>query len=106
MNIKDIRMRRGLTQSEVASALGVSSVVYSRYETGTRQPPIDAIIQMADIFECSVDHLLGRMSLEESTLSDYEQKLLIASRNADERARQDALRILLAHDANSDIGKD
>ena len=39
-------------------------------------------------------------------LSDYEQKLLIASRNADERARQDALRILLAHDANSDIGKD
>ena len=61
---------------------------------------------MADIFECSVDHLLGRMSLEESTLSDYEQKLLIASRNADERARQDALRILLAHDANSDIGKD
>ena len=61
---------------------------------------------MADIFECSVDHLLGRMNLEESTLSDYEQKLLIASRNADERARQDALRILLAHDANSDIGKD
>ena len=99
MNIKDIRMRRGLTQSEVASALGVSSVVYSRYETGTRQPSIDAIIQMADIFGCSVDHLLGRLSIEESTLSDYEQKMLIASRNADERARQDALNILLAHDA-------
>ncbi len=99
MNIKDIRMRRGLTQSEVASALGVSSVVYSRYETGTRQPSIDAIIQMADIFGCSVDHLLGRLTVEESTLSDFEQKILIASRNADERARQDALNILLAHDA-------
>ena len=35
MNIKDIRTRKGLTQAEVASALGVSSVVYSRYETGT-----------------------------------------------------------------------
>lgn len=54
---------------------------------------------MADIFGCSVDHLLGRLTVEESTLSDFEQKILIASRNADERARQDALNILLAHDA-------
>ena len=30
MNLKDIRLRKGLTQSEVASALGISSVVYSR----------------------------------------------------------------------------
>ena len=50
MNIKDIRTRKGLTQAEVASALGVSSVVYSRYETGSRQPSIDILIQLADIF--------------------------------------------------------
>ena len=50
MNIKDIRTRKGLTQAEVASALGVSSVVYSRYETGSRQPSIDILIQPADIF--------------------------------------------------------
>ncbi len=106
MNIKDIRLRKGLTQSEVASALGVSSVVYSRYETGTRQPSIDTIIQIADIFGCSVDYLLGRLSIEESTLSDYEQKMLIASRNADERARQDALNLLLAHDVITENNTD
>ena len=50
MNIKDIRTRKGLTQAEVASALGVSSVVYSRYETGSRQPSIDILIQLADFF--------------------------------------------------------
>ncbi len=96
MNIKDIRTRKGLTQAEVASALGVSSVVYSRYETGSRQPSIDILIQLADIFGVTVDYL-GRQDIEDSTLSEYELSLLIASRKADERAKQDALNMLLAH---------
>ncbi len=97
MNIKDIRTRKGLTQAEVASALGVSSVVYSRYETGSRQPSIDILIQLADVFGVTVDYLLGRQDIEDSTLSEYELSLLIASRKADERAKQDALNMLLAH---------
>lgn len=101
MNIKDIRLRKGLTQSDVATALGVSSVVYSRYETGKRQPSIDMLIQMADIFGVTVDFLLGRQDIEDSTLSDYELQLLIASRKADERAKQDALNMLLAHATNT-----
>jgi transcriptional regulator with XRE-family HTH domain len=101
MNIKDIRLRKGLTQSDVAAALGVSSVVYSRYETGKRQPSIDMLIQMADIFGVTVDFLLGRQDIDDSTLSDYELQLLIASRKADERAKQDALNMLLAHAANT-----
>lgn len=101
MNIKDIRLRKGLTQADVAAALGVSSVLYSRYETGKRQPSIDMLIQMADIFGVTVDFLLGRQDIEDSTLSDYELQLLIASRKADERAKQDALNMLLAHAANT-----
>ena len=101
MNIKDIRLRKGLTQADVAAALGVSSVVYSRYETGKRQPSIDMLIQMADIFGVTVDFLLGRQDIEDSALSDYELQLLIASRKADERAKQDALNMLLAHAANT-----
>lgn len=97
MNIKKIRVQKGFTQSEVASALGVSSVVYSRYETGKRQPSIDTLIQMADIFGVTVDYLLGRQDIEDSTLSEYELHLLVASRNADERAKQDALNMLLSH---------
>lgn len=97
MNIKDIRIRKGLTQAEVAAARGVSSVVYSRYETGSRQPSADALVQMADLFGVTVDYLLGRQDVDDSTLSDFETNLLIASRMADERAQQDALNILLAH---------
>lgn len=97
MNIKDIRTRKNLTQAEVANALGVSSVVYSRYETGSRQPSIEVLIQMADIFGVTVDYLLGRQDIEDSTLSLFELQLINASRNADERARHDALNVLLTH---------
>lgn len=97
LNIKDIRVRKNLTQAEVANALGVSSVVYSRYETGARQPSIDIIVQLADFFCVTVDYLLGRQDVEDSTLSEYEIQLLIASRKADERARVDAMNILTAH---------
>ena len=101
MNIKDIRIQKGLSQADVASALGLSSVVYNRYETGSRQLPLDTLIQMADLFGVSTDYLLGRRDIEESTLSDFELRILNASRKADERAQQDALSLLLSHAADS-----
>ena len=106
MNIKDIRVRRNLTQADVANALGVSSVVYCRYETGARQPSIDMLVQMANIFDVTVDYLLGRQDIDDSTLSEYERQLLIASRKADERAKQDALNMLLSHAASTKPDKD
>ena len=106
MNIKDIRVRRNLTQADVANALGVSSVVYCRYETGARQPSIDMLVQMANIFDVTVDYLLGRQDIDDSTLSEYERQLLIASRKADERAKQDALNMLLSHAVSTRPDKD
>jgi len=106
VNIKDIRVRRNLTQADVANALGVSSVVYCRYETGARQPSIDMLVQMANIFDVTVDYLLGRQDIDDSTLSEYERQLLIASRKADERAKQDALNMLLSHAVSTKPDKD
>lgn len=97
MNLKEIRTRRNMTQQTVADYIGCSSVVYSRYERGTRQPSIEMLLRMADLFGVTVDFLLGRQDLEDSTLSEYEKKLVLASRNADERAKDDALQMLLTH---------
>lgn len=96
-NLRDIRTKRNLTQQAVADYLGCSSVVYSRYETEKREPSLDTILKMADLFDVTVDYLLGRREVEDSTLSNYELKLVLASRNADERARNDALNVLLNH---------
>lgn len=96
-NLKDIRTKRNLTQQAVADYIGCSSVVYSRYETEKREPSLDTLLKMADLFDVTVDYLLGRREVEDSTLSNYELKLVLASRNADERARNDALNVLLSH---------
>lgn len=97
MNLKEIRLAKGLTQKAVADYLGCSSVVYSRYETGDREPSIDMMIRIADCFEVTLDDIVGRTKPDESILSAYEKALLTAAHNADERARQDALHMLTAH---------
>ena len=94
MRLREIRKSRKLTQQAVADHLGCSAVVYSRYETGTRQPSIEVILMLADYFGVTVDYLLGRKEPEATTLTPYEQQLIQAARTADDRAREDALHLL------------
>mgnify|MGYP001769927065 CR=1 FL=1 len=100
MNLKEIRSKRNMTQQMVADYIGCSSVVYSRYERGTRQPSIEMLLKLSDLFGVTIDFLLGRQALEDSTLFEYEKQLVLASRNADERAKDDALQMLLSHSIN------
>lgn len=58
--LKEIREDRDFKQREVASVLGMSQVVYSRYETRIRLIPIDKLDMLADFYGVSTDYLLGR----------------------------------------------
>ncbi|MBR2372144.1 MAG: helix-turn-helix transcriptional regulator [Clostridia bacterium] len=51
------------TQREVAQMLGISQPSYIRYENGTSQPNLQTLAKIADIFDVSVDYLLGREKL-------------------------------------------
>jgi len=55
------------------------------------------VVRIADCFGVSIDDIVGRLRPNESELTAYENALLLAARNADERARQDALSMLSAH---------
>ncbi len=60
MNLKILRTDRGLSQKIVADAVGCSVPVYSRYETGARQPPLETLICLADFYGITLDELVGR----------------------------------------------
>ena len=45
------RLKKGMSQEEVAKAIGVSQKSYSHYENGTRNPKIDKIIKLAKLLE-------------------------------------------------------
>ena len=97
MNLKDLRTKRSLTQQQVADAIGCSVMVYSRYERETRQPSIDVLIRLSDLFGVTIDYLVGKEQVEDGTLSSYERALVVAARNADDRAREDARHLLESH---------
>ena len=97
MNLKDLRTKRSHTQQQVADAIGCSVMVYSRYERETRQPSIDVLIRLSDLFGVTIDYLVGKEQVEDGTLSSYERALVVAARNADDRAREDALHLLESH---------
>lgn len=49
--IKGRRIDKGMTQTEVAKALGISQVAYSRYELGQREPNFDLILSISALLE-------------------------------------------------------
>lgn len=58
-NIRNHRRERGLTQEQLAEAMGVSVGAVSKWESGSSVPDICLIIGLAELFETSVDVLLG-----------------------------------------------
>ena len=57
--IAALRKERGMTQNQLAQALGLNSVTYLHYEKSQREPPLSLLADMAAFFEVSVDYLLG-----------------------------------------------
>lgn len=49
-NIKNLRMKRHLSQEELAKAIGCTNKAVSTWEKGTREPRMGAIQRMADFF--------------------------------------------------------
>lgn len=62
----ELRKARGLTQIDLAKALGTSQRAVSYYETVADFPPAETIVQLAKILGVHVDELLGtkRMKIE------------------------------------------
>ncbi len=60
--INQLRKEINITQEELAKKLNLSKGIISLYENGTRKPSLDVAISMANIFDCSIDYLLGLTS--------------------------------------------
>lgn len=58
--LADLRSDRDIKQKEIAEILKISPDVYRRYEKGTREIPVWALIKLADYYQTSTDYLLGR----------------------------------------------
>ena len=59
-NIMRLRKEAGLTQEQLANALGISYQAVSKWENGVSCPDISTLPLIADLFSVSMDSLFGR----------------------------------------------
>ena len=57
--IADTRIDMGLTQKLIAEKLNIASNTLSQYEAGLRNIPNEILIELALLYNTSVDYLLG-----------------------------------------------
>jgi len=63
--IRDLREDADLSQAKMAKILCCSQQVYSCYETGTRNIPVDILIRLARYHNTTTDYLLGLTDIRE-----------------------------------------
>ena len=59
-NIRFFRKANNLTQEELSKQLGGSKNLVSNYENGVSTPDIYTLVKLADIFDITLDELVGR----------------------------------------------
>lgn len=59
-NIRFFRKQAGLTQEELAARFGSRKTLISNYEIGRNTSDIETLWELADIFDITIDELVGR----------------------------------------------
>ncbi len=69
----ELRRKKGITQKQAATSLGISQALLSHYEKGVRECGLDFLIKAAAFYEVTTDYLLGREKKESKSLSSSQQ---------------------------------
>ena len=101
MRIKEIRTAKGISQRKAALDLGLSPVVYGRYENEIRKPEPEMLATIADYLGVTVDELIGREDAdtkkEPAQGGHSRTEVILDSLNPENRAKAESyLEYLLA----------
>lgn len=68
--LKELRLKKGLTQEELGRAVGVGKSAICCYEKGTRNPALETIIEFMNVLGVTSDYLLGVESIVTTEVED------------------------------------
>ena len=80
LRLKELREKRGLTQADVARRLGLTRVTVSGYECNTTLPSTEQLINLALLYNVSIDYIVGidkRPCFYLDGLSPYQQQTIL-----------------------------
>ena len=74
--LQEIRKNAGYKSAKAfAEAHGINVRTYTNYEQGVRDIDVSTLWQLADIFECTIDELVGRKSPERSNADPVKRRI-------------------------------
>lgn len=68
--IASLREKHSLTQEGLSTKLGITRASLSHYENNRREPDYDTIVSIANLFNVSIDYLIGRTDDPHSVLDE------------------------------------
>lgn len=74
--LKELRKLSNLTQRQISLKLGVTERSYQRFESGENKPSLSNLIELANIFNVSLDFLVGREGVFNDSLYKSKSDIL------------------------------
>lgn len=62
--LRQCRKAMGYSQCQVAIYCDITENAYQNYELMTREPKLEILIKIADLFDVSIDYLVGRTDVK------------------------------------------
>ena len=101
-NIRRFRRERGMTQEQLSEALGVTPGAVYKWEAKLSIPELELIVEMADLFDTSVDILLG-YEMKDNSLETTVKRLKEYRRQKDREGLQEVEKALKKFHYSFDI---
>lgn len=105
--IATLRKENHYKQTEIAHKLKVSQQVISNIERGITAPDVEQLKCLADIFNISLDQLVGR-DFSDYNADDYERRIISYIKKMDDKGKELSLGLLsqvAQHQGNSDVNE-
>ena len=74
--LADVRKKKGMNQFELAKAMGCTQGLISKYEAGQANIQLNTLMDICDVLGCSLDYLLGRDVVYDTSLRGRALKAL------------------------------
>lgn len=106
--LKSLRLKKGLTQEELAKLTGLTRSAVGMYESGNREPKYEVLELLADFFNVDMNTLLDKASADENipVFDDPDIRILARKSLVNDPQKAKKLRkmvkIILADDEDDD----
>lgn len=71
--IKQLREENNWTQLELSKKMNCAMSSIAMYENETRKPSMEVLIKLSEIFDCSIDYILGKSDIRNPGKTDLDK---------------------------------